>query len=146
MKDEELFLKLFTEDAAPSDRVRFINENISAGQEPVAEADICYYNMGRIIACYTLARKYGNQEMEERADALLDDKFENVSYEMPFCLDNGLFGLGCGLIYLLRNRMVEGDEDEILSASTIWLFGRYFILQRMKILTGKGGCATSGCA
>lgn len=53
--------------------------------------------------------------MEERADALLDDKFENVSYEMPFCLDNGLFGLGCGLIYLLRNRMVEGDEDEILS-------------------------------
>ena len=115
MKDEELFLKLFTEDAAPSDRVRVINENISAGQEPVAEADICYYNMGRIIACYTLARKYGNQEMEERADALLDDKFENVSYEMPFCLDNGLFGLGCGLIYLLRNRMVEGDEDEILS-------------------------------
>ncbi len=115
MKDEELFLKLFTEDAAPSDRVRFINENISAGQEPVAEADICYYNMGRIIACYTLARKYGNQEMEERADALLDDKFENVSYEMPFCLNNGLFGLGCGLIYLLRNRMVEGDEDEILS-------------------------------
>ena len=53
MKDEELFLKLFTEDAAPSDRVRVINENISAGQEPVAEADICYYNMGRIIACYT---------------------------------------------------------------------------------------------
>lgn len=84
--------------------------------------------------------------MEERADALLDDKFENVSYEMPFCLDNGLFGLGCGLIYLLRNRMVEGDEDEILSCIDDMAFGRYFILQRMKILTGKGGCATSGCA
>ena len=81
MKDEDFFLKLFTEDATPSDRVRFINENISAGQEPVTEADICYYNMGRIIACYTLARKYGNQEMEELADARKE--LEKVKGENP---------------------------------------------------------------
>lgn len=115
MKNEETLLRLFAEDATTADRVRFINENLPDGQAPVTAADIGYESMGEIIARYTLAKKQADRQMEEQADAMLDDKFERVSYDMPFCLGNGLFGLGCGLIYLLENGFVEGDEDEILS-------------------------------
>lgn len=33
---------------------------------------------------------------------------------MPLCIENGLYGLGCGLQYLIQNGFLEGDINEIL--------------------------------
>lgn len=107
--------KFFAAKIAKQYQKNFINENLSAGQEPVIDADISFFNMGAIIAYYTYARKFDNQIIEHMADSMLDGILENVSYNMPFRLNDGLLGLACGLIYLLRNEMTEGDEDEILS-------------------------------
>lgn len=107
--------KLFATKIAKQYQKHFINENLNVGQELVTDADISFSNVGAAIAYYTYARKYNNQKIEHMADSMLDGIFEKVSYDMPFCLNNGLLGLGCGLIYLLRNKMVEGVEDEILS-------------------------------
>lgn len=75
--------------------------------------------MGKVICLYTYARSIGDQQMVGRADDLL-----NVVIDVVLAGANdgiALCSLGCGLIYLLRNGFVEGDEDEILSDIDRWL-------------------------
>lgn len=107
--------KYFATKIAKQYQKHFINENLNDDQKLVTDADLSFYHVGTVIAYYTYARKFNSQKIEDIADSMLDGIFENVSYDMPFRLNNGLLGLGCGLIYLLRSKMVEGDEDEILS-------------------------------
>ena len=81
----------------------------------IREPDVSYPEMGRVIAYYTYAAYICDQEVEQQADNLLDKILGKISIEMPLCLKKGLLGVGCGLIYLLRNGIVEGNEDEVLS-------------------------------
>lgn len=78
------------------------------------KAELSHPAMARIIYGYLYSRYSGDSRYEEEADKLLENLVETISNEMPVCLRNGLLGLGCGLVYLLRNKWVEGDEDEIL--------------------------------
>ena len=51
----------------------------------------------------------------EYADELLDDIFEDIHADTPLDFISGLSGIGWGILYLLKNRFVEGNPDEILS-------------------------------
>lgn len=79
------------------------------------EADIAYPEIGTILYNYFYARATGNVSFEEKADELLDAVLEKANRSMPLHLEKGLCGLGCGLIYMTRNGLIEGDENEILN-------------------------------
>ena len=100
----------------------FINHYKDKEQSPVVGEEISHLGMGQIIALYTYARYTGIQKYKQKADKLLDEIFLNVSMSVPVCLKNGLLGIGCALIYLIRNRFVVGEEDEVLSEIDSSLF------------------------
>lgn len=95
-------------------QIAFINKYKSDGQSLIEEKHVSYPAMGETIAHYTYARYHHDKGKEQQAEQLLDAILENIYADIPVCLYKGLCGIGCGLIYLLRNQFVEGDEDEIL--------------------------------
>lgn len=107
--------KLFADEIRLNYQLAFVDRYKGVNQSVVEEADLGYPDMGRLICLYTYAAYLNNSEYEQQADLLLDKIFETVSMEIPVCLKNGLLGIGCGLIYLLRNHFVEGEEDDVLS-------------------------------
>ena len=69
--------------------------------------------MGKVICLYTYARYVNDHRLVDRADNLLDAVIDT---SLAIASDGYVIcSLGCGLIYLLRNGFVEGNEDEILS-------------------------------
>lgn len=101
----------------------FINHYKKQDQQSIEETDLFHPVMGQIIGLYTYAAYTNNSNYGKQADTLLDKVFETTSMEIPVCLKNGLLGIGCGLIYLLRNHFVEGNEDDVLSEIDNSLFG-----------------------
>ena len=93
----------------------FINRYKVEDQSLVTMPDVSHTDMGFVIGYYTYARYTQNIEYEQYADYLLDKIMDDLPKNRQFCLDNGLLGVGCGIIYLLRNHFVRGDEDEIVS-------------------------------
>lgn len=114
--------KLFADEIRLNYQLAFVDRYKGVNQSVVEEADLGYPDMGRLICLYTYAAYLNNSEYEQQADLLLDKIFETVSMEIPVCLKNGLLGIGCGLIYLLRNHFVEGEEDDVLSEIDACLF------------------------
>lgn len=110
-------------------QIAFINRYKKGMQLMAEEADLSYPDMGRLICLYTYAAATGNSDFEQQADSLLDKVFEDVSMAMPVCLENGLLGVGCGLIYLLRNHLVEGEEDDVLSEIDACLFSALIYME-----------------
>ena len=114
----------FVDDIRIQYQLSFINKYKKKSSTMIREPDVSYPEMGRVIAYYTYAAYICDQEVEQQADNLLDKILGKISIEMPLCLKKGLLGVGCGLIYLLRNGIVEGNEDEVLSE----IDGLYFVL------------------
>jgi hypothetical protein len=69
------------------------------------------------VAIYLFHLSQITQEEEYllHANELIDDICENISNEIPFYFENGLLGIGCGLQYIINERFMEGDSDDILS-------------------------------
>jgi hypothetical protein len=45
---------------------------------------------------------------------LMEEVYTEINNELPIGLESGLSGIGWGLAYLLQNKFVEGNPDEIL--------------------------------
>ena len=71
-------------------------------------------NIGMSIFFYHLSRNTNNKGYENIADDLLDKAFENMSTLSSADFENGLAGIGWGIEYLIQNKFVEGNTDEIL--------------------------------
>lgn len=92
-----------------------INRFKSSSQTYPDECTVSYPQIGRIICLYTYARYTGDYSYEQLADSMLDVVLEKIVSISSLGIERSLCGLGCGLIYLLRNKFVEGDEDEVLN-------------------------------
>lgn len=121
--------KSYADEIRRNYQLAFINRYKKQNQSIVEDADISYPDMGRLICLYTYAACTGNAEYEQQADILLDKIFEDVSTEMPVCLKNGLLGIGCGMIYLMRNHFVGGEEDDVLSEIDACLFNALIYME-----------------
>lgn len=93
----------------------FINCYKTSKQSLVSLSDVSFPEIGQAICYYTYARYTKDTTYQKMADDILDYVYKNITKDLPVCLERGLCGLGCGLIYLLRNNFVCGNEDEILS-------------------------------
>ncbi|MDR1371432.1 MAG: hypothetical protein LBJ72_15120, partial [Dysgonamonadaceae bacterium] len=82
---------------------------IFPGKEAVA-----FSGMDAVILLYHKARSSSGRKWKRLADKALDNILNHVAPSTPVCMKDGLCGLGCGFMYLLRNGFVGGDEDVIL--------------------------------
>lgn len=92
----------------------FINCYKQSEQLVANDADVSFPEIGQVICFYTYARYTNDVKYQKMADDMLEYVYQNVTADFPVCLERGLCGLGCGLVYLLRNGFVDGNEDEIL--------------------------------
>lgn len=120
---------LFADSIRIQYQLSFINKYKKESMAAIKEPDISYPDMGRVIGYYTYAAYACDSQVELLADNLLDEIIDKLSTEMPICLKNGILGVGCGLIYLLRNGLVEGNENEILFEIDQMLLGALIHLE-----------------
>lgn len=70
--------------------------------------------MGLCIYWYQQSRIYKNSKYEQLASELLDKVFQNIN-KNPCCdLENGILGIGFGVLYLLDNKYISGTANNIL--------------------------------
>lgn len=93
-----------------------INKFKSSNQTCPDDWTVGYPQIGCVISLYTYAYNKGDDAIEQQAAVLLDKVLEgNASNTSSLRFESSLCSFGCGLIYLLRNKFVEGNEDEILT-------------------------------
>ena len=105
--------KKFFLESSQEDQIAFINKYKSPELPDVGVAETGHPDIGRVIGLYIMAQDF-DKSFEEEADNLLDSVIDGINPSIPLCIDNGLLSLGAGLMYLLRNNFIAGDEDEIL--------------------------------
>lgn len=70
--------------------------------------------MGISILFFHLARKYENKIYEDYAGELIDEIYEEITIDTPVDFENGLAGIGWGIEYLVQNKFIDADTDEVL--------------------------------
>ncbi|WP_279136533.1 lanthionine synthetase LanC family protein [Parabacteroides johnsonii] len=71
--------------------------------------------MGIVLFFVNYARYTDNYLYQEYAEYLLDDILEDLHSDIALDFENGLSGIGWGILYLLKAHFMEGDPDEVLS-------------------------------
>lgn len=70
--------------------------------------------MGVVIFFVHYSQYTGESIYDKYAEELIDEICEKIHYEMPINFENGLSGIGWGILYLLTNGFMEGSPNEIL--------------------------------
>ena len=71
--------------------------------------------MGLSIYFYHLYVIESNPEYHSKAEQLLDQIFQNdLSINQPIDVEDGLAGIGTGVTWLVKNRFIQGDLNELL--------------------------------
>lgn len=70
--------------------------------------------MGAVLFLYHFSRYTKEQFYEDLADLLLDTVAETIKMDTNPKSRESLFGVGLGIEYILSQRFVEGDSDELL--------------------------------
>ena len=78
--------------------------------------DLSLYHgkMGIVLFFCNYARYTGNSVYEEFAGELLDELFSEIHDGIGVDFENGLSGIGWGILYLLKNNFIVGSPDDIL--------------------------------
>ena len=71
--------------------------------------------MGIILFYYSYGRYSKNDAYVEIADELLEQITDNLKTTLNVSFDQGAVGIAWGIRYLIRNKFVSGDPEEILS-------------------------------
>lgn len=78
--------------------------------------DLSLYHgkIGIVLFFYNYARYTQNPIYEEFADELLDEIFNEIHDNIGIDFENGLTGIGWGILYLLEKQFITGDPNDIL--------------------------------
>lgn len=90
------------------------DEKIILTNDSITSLGLNTGKMGICIYFYVLSRLYNSNEYESFAEKILGDVFLRISQNNLFDIQDGLSGIGLGINYLLKQKYVEGDVDEIL--------------------------------
>lgn len=94
--------------------VAFVNKFRSEKQAPIEIPEVSFPQIGIAIGYYTYAKYSGNKKYEDFANSIIGLVYNTISKSTPICLYKGICGVGCGLVYLIRNRFLDGVEDIVL--------------------------------
>ncbi|WP_298552278.1 glycosyltransferase [uncultured Parabacteroides sp.] len=120
--------QFFADEIRQKYQMDFINRYKKENQSLVGRAEVAVPSIGQAIAYYTYALYSGDVRYEQKADELLDLVFSVLSAAIPARLDCGLLGITCGMIYMLQNGFIKGDEDEIFEEIDGLLFAELGVL------------------
>lgn len=81
----------------------------------LSDLGLFHGKMGIVLFFFELARASQNVAYEGLASNLLDEIYDEIHYDLPINLENGLCGIGWGMEYLVQHGFMEGDTDEILA-------------------------------
>lgn len=95
--------------------------------------------MGYIIFLYVFGKSERNISIENEADNILENVLSKIHSDMLICLENGLSGIACGLLFLLRNRYIEGEENIVMNQIDQFIRSKYAFLDDGDFFTGRGG-------
>lgn len=71
--------------------------------------------MGIAIFFYHYAQYVKNKMFSDYAGELVDEIYEEINSSISVDFENGLTGIGWGLEYLVQNKFVQADTDDVLS-------------------------------
>lgn len=81
---------------------------------PLDDVGLFHGKMGIILFFVHYARYTENTLYDDFACELLEEVCENISENLPVNLESGLCGIGWGIEYLIRNKFLDGDANEML--------------------------------
>ena len=81
------------------------------GNAPIGLAD---GRMGLCIYFFYISRVCKSEEYKQKAESLIDEILEQAANTKMYDIKNGLAGIGLGVDYLVENKYVEGDINDIL--------------------------------
>ena len=93
--------------------------------------------MGLMIFLFHYARHSGNSLYEDFAMELFGEINRDISVETPIGLENGLCGIGWGILHLSHNGFIEDNANEILKEMDKKIME--YDLMRMKDLSLENG-------
>ena len=70
--------------------------------------------MGGVLFFFLYAHYTRNDIYEEYAEMLKEDIYYKINEEIPISFETGLCGIGWGIEYLIQNKLISGNSDEIL--------------------------------
>lgn len=70
--------------------------------------------MGIVLFFFHYAQYMKSELYEDFAGELLDDIYEDITDGIPISLEDGLCGVGWGMLYLIRQGFADGNADEVL--------------------------------
>lgn len=72
-------------------------------------------NIKEVISLFNLYKESKKKKYQKAAENLLENIFDKCSLSTPISYGSGLCGVGIGVEYLLQNKFVIGNSDEVLS-------------------------------
>lgn len=88
--------------------------HIMANSLFMKEIGLFHGKIGIAIMLYKYGRTQNNSLYMEFADELIEQVCDDIHHDMPINIEHGLCGVAWGLIYLIENKFIQGDLDEIL--------------------------------
>ena len=70
--------------------------------------------MGGVLFFFQYAHYTRNDIYEEYAEILMEGIYEKINENIPIDFETGLCGIGWGIEYLIQNKLISGNSDEIL--------------------------------
>lgn len=79
----------------------------------IEDLGLFHGKMGIALFFFEYGRSTGCDVYTDIAEELLDDIWALIHTELSFRFDSGLSGIGWGIEYLLQNRFISGDGNEV---------------------------------
>lgn len=78
------------------------------------EIGLCNGKMGVSILSFHVYKLTHKDKYKKIAIELIDQIQDSLFYETPLNYKNGLLGIGCGFQYIINNKFVDANSDEVL--------------------------------
>lgn len=96
--------------------VKFILDHLKY-LERLCKDDYSLYDgkTGLSLAYYLLFAKLKDNRYLAKGQSLIEDLSENISQVQTFDMESGLSGIGWGIEWLIQNKFIDANSDEILA-------------------------------
>lgn len=80
----------------------------------VDDLGLFHGKMGVVVCFFILGKSKNNTIFSEFAEDLLDNVVESLHSKLPVDFDKGVTGIGWAVEYLIQNKFVDADADDVL--------------------------------
>lgn len=97
-----------------SDNLNRLMRYLTINNVNVINSGLYHGKMGVVICFCEYARYLNDDYYLDLAGELLDELFDEINRDTSFNFENGLCGIGWGVEYLIRQKFMAGNSDDVL--------------------------------